>query len=126
MKSQLELFRRLEKEIRTRRERLPIDAFLPPAESLPTEFPDPPAAAMPVQSREVGSEVESEEARRRRLRQRRVRKPVKQEDPGGPIKLEDEIQEFMNRDKREGTNPDEIAEFMGGYDPTAEPDPSQS
>jgi hypothetical protein len=126
MKSQLELFRRLEKEIRAPRERLPIDAFLPPADSLPTEYPDPPAAAMPAQSREVGSEVESEEARRRRLRQRRLKKPEKTGETGQPIKLEDEIQEFMNRDKREGTNADEIAEFLGGYDPTAEPDPSQS
>ena len=41
MKSQLELFRRLEREVRLAKERLPIDAFLPSFEALPTDFPDP-------------------------------------------------------------------------------------
>ena len=38
MKSHLELFRRLEREIRLAGEKLPIDAFLPALEALPTEF----------------------------------------------------------------------------------------
>ena len=121
MKSQLELFRRLEKEIRTPKERLPIDAFLPPVETMPTQFPDPPPSKIPVQSREVGGSEESEDARRQRRRVRREKKPAPA-DPSQPIKLEDEIQEFMNRDKREGTSPDEIAEFLGGFDPSEVPE----
>ena len=122
MKSQLELFRRLEREIRTPKERLPMDAFLPPLESLPTEFPDPPPSALPAQSREMGTLQDSEEARRKRLRMRRNKKPAAPPEAGQPIKLEDEIQEFMNRDKREGTSPDEIAEFLGGFDPSSDPE----
>jgi hypothetical protein len=121
MKSHLELFRRLESEIRTPKERLPIDAFLPAVEALPTQFPDPPPSKIPVQSREVGGSEEDDEARRQRRKVRREKKPAPA-DPSQPIKLEDEIQEFMNRDKKEGTNPDEIAEFLGGYDPTEVPE----
>ena len=116
MKSPLELLRRLELEMRSRRERLPIDAFLPPPEELETEFPDPPPSKVPVESREVGSFEESEEQKRERRRVRRAKKPAP--DPSQDMKLEDEIHEFMNRDKREGTTADEIAEFLGGYDPT--------
>jgi hypothetical protein len=121
VKSHLELFRRLEKEIRTPKERLPIDAFLPKAEALPTQFPDPPPSKVPVESREVGGSEDADEARRQRRRVRREKKAVPA-DPSQPIKLEDEIQEFMNRDKKEGTSPDEIAEFLGGYDPTENPE----
>lgn len=121
MKSQLELLRRLEKEIRTPKERLPIDAFLPSWEALPTEFPDPPPSKVPVESREVGALQDEEEERRKRRRVRREKKPPPTEG-SPPIKLEDEIQEFMNRDKREGTSPDEIAEFLGGFDPTETPE----
>jgi hypothetical protein len=121
MKSHLELFRRLEREIRTPKERLPIDAFLPSVEALPTQFPDPPPSKVPVESREVGGSQESDEARQLRRRMRREKKATPA-DPSQPIKLEDEIQEFMNRDKREGTSPDEIAEFLGGFDPTEVPE----
>jgi hypothetical protein len=121
MKSHLELFRRLEREIRTPKERLPIDAFLPSVEALPTQFPDPPPSKVPVQSREVGALQDSDDARQQRRRVRRDKKAAPA-DPSQPIKLEDEIQEFMNRDKREGTSPDEIAEFLGGYDPTEVPE----
>jgi len=121
MKGPLELFRRLEKEIRTPKERLPIDAFLPGVEALPTQFPDPPPSKIPVESREVGGLQDDDEARRQRRKVRRVKKEAPA-DPAHPIKLEDEIQEFMNRDKREGTSPDEIKEFLGGFDPTETPE----
>ncbi|MCI0657674.1 MAG: hypothetical protein L0170_11465, partial [Acidobacteria bacterium] len=76
---------------------------------------------IPVQSREVGGTQESDdEARRQRRKMRREKKAPA--DPSQPIKLEDEIQEFMNRDKKEGTTPDEIAEFLGGFDPTEVPE----
>jgi len=119
VKSHLELFRRLEREIRLSGEKLPIDAFLPPRDALPTEFPDPPVSQAPVESRDLGGSFEGEEQRRaERRRLRRVRKPAPPPADGKPVKLEDEIQEFMNRDKKEGTDPEEIKEFLGGYDPT--------
>ena len=121
MKSHLELFRRLEKEIRAPKERLPIDAFLPAAEALPTQFPDPPPSKVAAESREMGASEDSDEERRKRRRVRREKKAAPA-DASQPIKLEDEIQEFMNRDKREGTSPDEIAEFLGGFDPSETPE----
>jgi hypothetical protein len=44
-----------------------IDAFLPSAEAMPTQFPDP-RLRRPVQSREAGRLEEWEEARRQRRR----------------------------------------------------------
>ena len=118
MKSQLELFRRLEREVRLATKRLPIDAFLPNPDALPTQFPDPPPAARPSESRELGTSTDSDETRRERRRVRREKRPASPPEGQQPAKLEDEIQEFMNRDKLEGTRPDEIAEFLGGFDPS--------
>ena len=121
MKSLLELFRRLEKEVRTPHERLPIDAFLPAADSLPTQFPDPPPSALPSQSREMRSAEEDEQQRLERRKMRRVAKPRKAE-PAKTLKLDEEIAEFMNRDKKEAVKEDEIADFLGGFDPTEFPE----
>ncbi len=116
MKSQQELFRRLEREVRTDRERLPIDAFLPPPETLPTDFPDPPPSAVKAEVREMGTLADAEEERKERRRQRRVRKPV----PQAARNLEDEIHEFMNRDRPPGSRPEELSEFT---DPADSPPP---
>jgi len=113
VKSQQELFRKLELEVRTPRERLPIDAFLPAPETLPTEFPDPPPSALPTQVRELGTAADAEQERRERRKQRRLRKPAPQAET--PRKLEDEIQDFLNRDRPPGTRPEELSEFV---DPT--------
>jgi hypothetical protein len=124
VKGPLDLFRRLERELRTPRERLPIDAFLPPAETLPTEFPDPPPSALPSEVRELGTVADAEEERReRRRRQRRIRKAAAPEaPPEAPKKLEEEIQEFINRDRPPGTRPEELSEFLGGFDPSDIPE----
>ena len=123
MKSLLALFRQLEKEVRTPRERLPIDAFLPAADSLPTEYPDPPPSALPVQSREMRSAADEEEARLERRKLRRAAKAApKKADPTAPLKLDEEIAEFMNRDKKEDVKEDEIADFLGGFDPSEFPE----
>ncbi|PYQ11209.1 MAG: hypothetical protein DMH00_08730 [Acidobacteria bacterium] len=122
MKSQLELFRRLEREIRLSKARLPIDGFLPSPESLPTEFPDPPPSTLPSQSREMGSSQDADEARRERRKMRRVKKAAPPPAEEQPVRLEDEIQEFINRDKQEGTSADEMAEFLGGFDPSEIPE----
>lgn len=123
MKSHLELFRRLEREVRLAGEKLPIDAFLPARDTLPTEFPDPPPVQAPAESRDLGGGFEDEEQRRaERRRLRRVRKPAPPAADAKPLKLEDEIQEFMNRDKKEGAQPEDIKDFLGGFDPSEIPE----
>jgi hypothetical protein len=122
VKSQQELFRRLEKEVRTRRQSLPIDGFLPDPETLPTEFPDPPASALPVEVRELGTLSEAEDRRRERRKMRRARRPPEEAAQSGKtLRLEDEIQEFMNRDRPPGSRPEELSEFIVDADP---PDPA--
>ncbi len=122
MKSPLELFRRLERDIRSPKERLPIDAFLPSPETYPTEFPDPPPPQLAAQVRELGGPGDEEE-RRERHRQRRGRKPAAApEGKTPPKKLEDEIQEFINRDQPEGAEEEDLSQFLGGFDPSEIPE----
>ena len=119
MKSTQDFFRRLEREVRTPREALPIDAFLPPPESLPTEFPDPASSAQPAQAREMMSALDDEEEKRERRKHRRGRKARSAE--AEPLrKLEDEVKEFLNRDRPAGSRPEEISEFIDTVDLTGE------
>ena len=119
MKSVQELFRRLEREVRTPQEVLPVDAFLPAPDSLPTEFPDPPPSSLPAQAREMGSVSDAEEERRERRKQRRTRKARSEgAQPEAPRKLEEEVQEFLNRDRPHGTRPEELSEFIDSIDLT--------
>ena len=124
MKSPQELFRRLEREVRTPREKLPIDAFLPSPDTLPTEFPDPPPSALPAQVRELGSVADVEEEKRERRKLRRAKKAAAPPpDPSAPPKkLEDEIKEFINRDRPEGSQQEDLSDFLGGFDPTEIPE----
>jgi hypothetical protein len=121
VKSQQELFRSLERELRASRERLPIDDFLPDSQSLPTEFPDPPPSALPIQAREMGTISEAEDRRRERRKLRRGRKPPgKETSSTAPLKLEDEIQEFMKRDLPPGVRPEDLSEFVDAAEPSDE------
>ena len=122
MKGHLELFRRLEREIRLSMERIPIDAFLPSPDALPTDFPDPPVAAMPAQSRDVGGLSDDERASRERRKRQRPKKPAPALAQEQPAKLEDEIQEFINRDRRGGADTEDMSEFLGGFDPNEIPE----
>ena len=116
MKSPFDLFRRLEREVRTPAEKLPIDDFLPSPDSLPTEFPDPPAVRVVGESREMRSMADEEQAREERRRQRRVKKAAA--PAAKPARnLDEEISEFLNRDKKEEVKPEEINDFLGGFDP---------
>ncbi|HMC82410.1 MAG TPA: hypothetical protein VKL61_04185 [Candidatus Polarisedimenticolia bacterium] len=121
MKSQQEFFRTLEREVRASRERLPIDAFLPKPEDLPTDFPDPPPSALPIEVRELGTVEDAEERKRERRKQRRARRPGdKTAAPAAPQKLEDEIQEFLHRDLPPGVRPEDLSEFVIASDPSDE------
>src|SRR5215475_12599335 len=120
MKGPLELFRKLEREVRTPREKLPIDAFLPSPDSLPTDFPDPPPSQLTAHVREMGISSDTEQERRDRRRQRRTRKPAPEKAP--PKNIEEEINEFINRDKPEGPQEEDYSDFLGGFDPSEFPE----
>ncbi|HMC82671.1 MAG TPA: hypothetical protein VKL61_05515 [Candidatus Polarisedimenticolia bacterium] len=120
MKGPLEVFRKLEREVRTPREKLPIDAFLPSLDSLPTDFPDPPPSRLTVQVREMGNASDMEQEKRERRRQRRTRKPAA--EPAAPKNIEEEINEFINRDKPEGNQEEDYSDFLGGFDPSEIPE----
>jgi hypothetical protein len=123
VKSPQELFRRLEREVRTPREVFPIDAFLPSPDTLPTEFPDPPPSSLPAQVREMGPVSDAEEEKREKRKQRRGRKARIAGAPAEPPKkLEDEVQEFLNRDRPPGTRPEELSEFLDTIDLSEDPE----
>src|SRR5713101_9190002 len=99
MNNPQELFRRLEREVRSPKEKLPIDAFLPSPDMLPTEFPDPPPSNLTAHVRELGTSTDEDQQKLERRRQRRARKPparAAEQPPAPPLKLEDEILDFMN------------------------------
>ena len=106
-----DLFLALERAVRTPKERLPIDAFLPPAEALASAVqpPAPPRAAAPA----PGAAPDDEFLLIRRPDEdeapepppppprRRAKKKVASEQS-----LEDEIAEFMSRGAALAPDPD--------------------
>ncbi len=96
----LDLYERFEREIRTPRTRLLLDAFLPAAEDLASAIPPPlPApAADPEEARGVVQQLRAEDPLPEpepapappRNRKRPAQEPSKS--------LQEEIEEFMNRD----------------------------
>ncbi len=98
--NRIDLFHRLERELRKPKEPLPIDAFLPPAETIASAIPAPvyesaQQAAQPQgfvqQLRAQDPEAASEEKARPRKRKKKMQ-------PSTNKSLQDEIDEFMNRD----------------------------
>jgi hypothetical protein len=98
----LDLFRRFEQELRTPREPLPIDPFLPAPETIASSIPAPATAAAEQAAQPQGF-----------VQQLRARDPEpappepapaprrrkKSAEPGPSKSLQDEIAEFMNRDR---------------------------
>jgi len=125
MNNPQELFRRLEREVRSPKEKLPIDTFLPSPDTLTTEFPDPPPSNLTAHAREIGTSTDEEQQKLERRRQRRARKPPArdaEQAPAPPLKLEDEILDFMNRDKPEAVEDEDFSQFLGGFDPSEIPE----
>ncbi len=100
----LDIYQRFEIEVRTPKKRLLVDAFLPPAESLPSTVAPPPPPPLPATSPE-------EAAFLARLEERGAAAepppPPRRKKPGTdnkkaaraaqrPKTLEEEVQEFMN------------------------------
>jgi hypothetical protein len=112
-----DLYRRFELEVRAPARRLPLDAFLPDPETLPSAVAAPAAPAIP--------EMSPEEARLFRPRDlddepppppkpKRKAKPAAKKKEGA-MTLQEEIEEFMKRD-RSAYAPDD--------DPEAGPGPA--
>ncbi len=100
--NRLDLFRRFELELRTPKQPLLIDAFLPPPDTITSSIPAPTSlaaeqAAQPQgfvqQLRAQDPQPADEEP------QARPPKPKSSAEPGPARSLQEEIEEFMNRDR---------------------------
>jgi len=98
---QLGLFRRFEQELRTPKDPLPIDPFLPAPETIASSIPAPVsvAAAQAAQPQGFVQQLRAQDPepapQEPAARPRRRRKSV---EAGSSKSLQEEIEEFMNRD----------------------------
>ncbi len=95
-----DLFQRFERTIRTPRRRLLIDAFLPPPETIASAIP-PPVPAFSAGTAEQSGFVQQLREKEPSLppaEKPRMRKPRRQPAPTASQSLQDEIEEFLNRD----------------------------
>ena len=105
----LDLFQRIERALRTPRRRLLLDAFLPPPESIASAIPPPEPVVSEIPASQQGfvqqlREQEPEkplEPPRPQIRRRRV-----ETEPPATKTLQEEIDEFMNRDGAAALAPD--------------------
>ncbi len=123
--SDLDIYQRFELEVRTPRRRLLVDALLPSPESIPSVVaPLPPPPRLPGEGPEeinLGSLRDREEpAPEPPPRPRRKKTgPTKIEKPKS---LQEEIDEFMHRD-RTALTPDDDAGLFQAPPPDPKPDP---
>jgi hypothetical protein len=114
-----ELYRRFELEVRTPQRRLLIDALLPDPASLPSALPVIPVPA-PVAAEDLAflsgerpttrDSSPEDEAPRPRRKPRSA--PARRKE--GPKSLEEEVAEFMNRDRSAALAPDSEDPATGG------------
>jgi hypothetical protein len=106
-RSDLDIYQRFELEVRTPKRRLLLDAFLPSPDALPSVVaPPPPPPPLPgVSEEEAGllarlgpREPEEPPPPRRRHKSAEPAKARKKRQPEKPRTLQEEIDEFMNRD----------------------------
>jgi hypothetical protein len=98
----LDLFRRFEQELRTPKEPLPIDPFLPAPETIASSIPAPASVASEQAAQPQGfvqqlRAQDPEPTPREPAAAPRRRK--KSPESGSSKSLQDEIAEFMNRDR---------------------------
>ena len=104
-----DLYAILEEEVRTPLERILLDAFLPPAASIPSVFaapPSPAAEAPPAGaslSQILGRAAPGEEPEREAPKAKR--RPARKKDERQKS-IEEEIAEFMSRGDHSGLAPD--------------------
>jgi len=128
-----ELYQRFEIEVRTPKRRLLIDALLPDASAIPTALPivqaPPPIPAEDLgflgRDRLVDRDPQPEEER---PRPRRKARPAPVHRKEGPKSLEEEVAEFMNRDRSSALAPDveDPGPRRGSASGSSSSDPSSS
>lgn len=128
-----ELYQRFEIEVRTPKRPLLIDALLPDAAAIPTALPivqaPPPIPAEDLgflgRDRLADRDPQPEEERPRPRRKTRPA-PVRRKE--GPKSLEEEVAEFMNRDRASALAPDvdEPGPGRGSSSGSSSSDPSSS
>ncbi len=132
--SDLDIYQRLEREVRTPKRRLLLDAFLPPPESIEsTVMPPPPPPPLPGESpEEIGLGSLRDRDRHEpppepRPKSRKKKAPPKKAEK--PQSLQEEIEEFMKRDGAGLSPEDDIGPFQNppiASTPKPEPDPDKN
>lgn len=125
----LDLYQRLEREVRTPKRPLLLDAFLPPPESIASAVTPPPPAPEPtpeeagflarLQGEEPAAEPAAKPAKKRRAA------PAKKKEEA-PKSLQEEIAEFMNRDQPALAPEDDLDSLLNSsLDPNVDPKPDK-
>ncbi len=123
-----DLYQRFELLVRTPKQRLLLDAFLPAPEALPSAVAPPPPPPMPnLSPDELGmlSRLDREEEEPppppKPAKKRKAAEAKKKEQPKS---LQDEIAEFMNRDGAALAPEDDLKSFLtNSLDPNTDPEP---
>jgi len=98
--NRLDLFRRLEQELRTPKEPLPIDPFLPPPDAIASSIPSPVSIAAQQAAEPQGfvQQLRAQDPTPAPQEQAaRPRRRTQSADAGPARSLQDEIAEFMSR-----------------------------
>ena len=103
--SSLDIYQRFEREVRTPRRRLLLDAFLPDADSLPTAVAQPPPLPIPESpaptislSERLEAEIPSPPPEPDPKPRKKAASPKRKKLTEKSKSLQEEIEEFMNRD----------------------------
>jgi len=121
-----DIFQRFEKDLRTPQRRSPLDAFLPAAETLesavaPPPTPEPTPMPEPA-ANDFGAlaDIDRDPEPPPRPRAKRKRSaPLRAEKPKS---LQEEITEFMNRDRPQTGVEEDLSAWTTGMDPNSDPD----
>jgi len=120
-----DIFRRFEKELRSPQRRSPLDAFLPASDAIESAVAPPPAAPMPdLAAHDFGAlaDIDRDPEPSPPPRPKAKRKRAAPATPEKPKSLQDEIQEFMNRDRPQAAAEDDLSAWTTGMDPNTDPD----
>lgn len=122
-----DLYQRFELAVRTPKRRLLLDAFLPAPESLPSWVAPPPPPPVPALSPEEAgllARLDRDEEPPPEPKPAPKKKKAAPKKRDTPRSLQEEIEEFMNRDGA-GLAPDEdLKRFLNAsLDPNTDPEP---
>lgn len=123
-----DLYQRFEIQVRTPKKRTPLDAFLPPPESLessvaPSVPPPLPVPEMTPEEANMFRRREPEDDEPEPAPKARAKKKTAAKKKESPKSLQDEITEFMNRDRPALAPDDDLSSLVDqALDPKTGPD----